>query len=118
MSETQNPLLTKIQLPGRTFQLPSRGALYHNDEIQAQNGEIHVHPMTALAEINMKNPDLLFNGKAIEAVLSECIPSVKKPLELFGRDIDAILFFLRLVTYGITHRVKATGMCGQATEFW
>jgi hypothetical protein len=116
MSETQNPLLTKIQLPGRTFQLPSRGALYHNDEIQAQNGEIHVHPMTALAEINMKNPDLLFNGKAIEAVLSECIPSVKKPLELFGRDIDAILFFLRLVTYGPEYRIEVKHDCADAKQ--
>jgi len=116
MSDTQNPLLTKIQLPGRTFQLPSRGALYHNGEISEQNGEIHVHPMTALAEINLKNPDLLFNGKALEAVLSECIPSIKKPLDLFGRDIDAILFFLRLVTYGSEYRIEVKHDCKDAKQ--
>ena len=65
MSDTVNPLLQGIKLPGRTFQLPSRGALY-NDELDGTivGGEVHVHPMTALTEINLKNPDLLFNGKA------------------------------------------------------
>ena len=31
--ENVNPLMQKIKLPGRTFQLPSRGALYANGEI-------------------------------------------------------------------------------------
>jgi len=116
MSDTQNPLLMKVKLPGRTFQLPSRGALYHNGELADANGEVHVHPMTALAEINMKNPDLLFNGKALEAVLSECAPSIKKPLDLFGRDVDAILFFLRLVTYGSEYRIEVKHDCEDAKQ--
>lgn len=113
MSDTQNPLLAKIRLPGRTFQLPSRGALYNNGELDAsaKEGEVHVHPMSALVEINLKNPDLLFNGKALEAVMAECVPSVKQPLELFGRDIDAILFFLRLATYGSEYRIEVQHDC-------
>lgn len=118
MSDTQNPLLAKVRLPGRTFQLPSRGALYHDGELDvaAKDGEVHVHPMSALVEINLKNPDLLFNGKALEAVMAECVPYVRKPLELFGRDIDAILFFLRLATYGSEYRIEVKHDCEDAQQ--
>lgn len=118
MSDNTNPLLPKVKLPGRTFQLPSKGALYHSGELDPSitDGEVHVHPMTALTEINLKNPDLLFNGKALESVLAECVPGVKKPLELFGRDIDAILFFLRLATYGAEYRVEVTHNCENAKQ--
>lgn len=116
MSESQNPLLAKLKLPGRTFQLPSRGALYGQGELDASvsNGEVHVLPMTALTEISLKNPDLLFNGKALEAVLGECVPSVRRPLDLFGRDVDALLFFLRLVTYGSEYRIEVKHDCEHA----
>jgi hypothetical protein len=115
MADTVNPLLQNIKLPGRTFQLPSRGALY-KDELDGtvKQGELHVHPMTALTEINLKNPDLLFNGKALVAVVQECIPGIKKPLELFGRDVDALLFFLRLVTYGSEYRIEVKHDCENA----
>jgi hypothetical protein len=118
MSDTQNPLLQKVRLPGRTFQLPSRGVMYRNGELEpgAKQGEVHVHPMSALVEISLKNPDLLFNGKAIEAVTRECIPAIKKPLELFGRDVDALLFFLRLVTYGPEYRVEVKHDCENAKQ--
>jgi len=118
MSDTQNPLLAKVKLPGRTFELPSKGALYSNGELDAsaRTGEVHVHPMTALVEINLKNPDLLFNGKALETVFAECVPAVKKPLDLFGRDIDAILFFLRLATYGSEYRIEVKHNCAEAKQ--
>jgi hypothetical protein len=118
MSDTTNPLLAKVKLPGRTFQLPSRGALYNNGELDASthDGEIQVHPMSALAEINLKNPDLLFNGKALVAVLNECAPTIKKPLDLFGRDVDAILFFLRLATYGSEYRIEVKHDCAEAKQ--
>lgn len=114
MEQQVNPLLAKIKLPGRTFQLPSLGALYKNGELSSNEGEVHVHALSALAEINLKNPDLLFNGKAIEAVFAECIPEVKKPTELYGRDIDAIMYFLRLVTYGPEFVVDVKHTCEQA----
>jgi len=118
MSDTTNPLLQKVKLPGRTFQLPSHGAMYNNGELDPsiKNGELQVHPMSALAEINLKNPDLLFNGKALIAVLSECVPGVKKPLELFGRDVDALLFFLRLSTYGAEYRIEVKHDCADAKQ--
>jgi hypothetical protein len=111
-----NPLLAKIKLPGRTFQLPSRGALYRNGELAGQDGEVHVHPMSALSEISLKNPDLLFNGKALHEVFGECIPEVRKPTELYGRDIDALMYFLRLVTYGPDFEIRVTHDCDGARE--
>lgn len=116
MENTQNPLLSKIKLPGRTFQLPSRGALYNNGEISTQEGEVHVHAMSALAEISLKNPDLLFNGKALEEICKECIPEIKKPSELYGRDIDALMVFLRLVTYGPVYTVNVKHNCAEAKD--
>ncbi len=114
MEITQNPLLQKLKLPGRVFQLPSRGALYKNGELGTAEGEVHVHPMSALTEINLKNPDQLFNGKALEEVCRECIPDVKKPSELFGRDVDALMFFLRLVTYGPQFEINVKHNCENA----
>lgn len=116
MSTSSNPILAKLKLPGRTFQLPSRGALYANGEVSAEEGEVHVHPLSAIAEINLKNPDMLFNGKALEAVFAECIPEIKKPTELFGRDIDALMFFLRLVTYGQYFNISVKHTCENAKE--
>lgn len=116
MENTNNPLMAKIKLPGRTFQLPSRGALYNDGELKGQEGEIHVHAMSMLAEISLKNPDLLFNGKALNQVFAECIPEIKKPTELYGRDIDAIMYFLRLVTYGPAFEIKVKHDCEGAKE--
>lgn len=115
MSEiTPNPLLQKLKLPGRVFQLPSRAALYRNGEVANAEGEVHVHPMSALTEINLKNPDQLFNGKALIEVCAECVPDVAKPTELFGRDVDALMFFLRLVTYGPQFEVSVKHTCENA----
>jgi len=111
-----NPLLAKIKLPGRIFKLPSGGHLYKNGELapECTNGEVHVRPMSALSEIKMKSPDMLFSGKAIEETIIECIPEIKKPFELFGRDIDAILCFLRVVTYGPKFVIESTHNCKEA----
>lgn len=112
-TQAVNPLMSKIKLPGRIFKLPSGGYLYKNGELSdtCKDGEIHVRPMSALAEIKIKNPDMLFSGLAIREVLAECIEEIKNPLELFGRDVDALMCFLRVVTYGPKFRVDADHGC-------
>jgi hypothetical protein len=115
MSETvTNPLLQQLKLPGRVFQLPSRGSLYRNGELSSKEGEVHVRAMSALTEINLKNPDQLFNGNALAEVCAECVPDVKAPSQLFGRDVDAIMFFLRLVTYGPAFEINVKHTCEHA----
>lgn len=114
---SSNPLL-KHRLPGRVFQLPSRGALYKNGELDPScaTGEIQIRPLSAMNEISLKNQDLLFNGRAIEDVVAECAPAIKKPLQLFSRDVDALLFYLRLVTYGNEFVVEVKHTCENATN--
>jgi hypothetical protein len=99
---SENKLIQNIKLPGRIFQLPSKGLFYKNGELAdtIKNGEIHVQAMSALDEISMKNPDQLFSGDAINTVVSKCIPGILKPSELLSKDIDAIMIYLRTVTYG------------------
>lgn len=113
MSEQINPLLAGLKLPGRIFQLPSRGLFYHNGELDdnIKDGEIHVRPMSALDEINMKNPDQLFSGAAVNTVFTTCISGIRKPAELLSKDVDAIMLFLRTVTYGSSYEFLAHHNC-------
>jgi hypothetical protein len=113
-----NPLLSKVKLPGRIFQLPSLGLFYKNGELadNVVNGEIHVRPMSALAEIHMKNPDQLFSGQAVETVFKECVEGVQKPSQLLAKDVDAIMMFLRTVTYGPNYEFAAKHHCEGAKE--
>ena len=110
---SENPLLQKIRLPGRIFQLPSRGLFYNNGELEntVKDGEIHVHAMSAFAEIHMKNPDQLFSGQAVDTVFRECVRGVVEPTKLLAKDVDAILMFLRTVTYGPNYEFTAKHTC-------
>ena len=96
-----NPLLAKIQLPGKIFQLPSKGFFYDKELMSSvSDAEVHVHAMTALDEISMKNPDMLFSGKALEDVCKSSVPDIASPIDLLAKDVDALLIFLRIVSYG------------------
>lgn len=118
MDHTTNPLLAKIKMPGRIFKLPSGGYLYKNGELShsCHDGEVHVKPMSAFDEIKMKSPDMLFSGEAIKEVFSSCIEEVKNPLELFGRDVDALMCFLRVVTYGPIFPIEVAHTCENAKK--
>jgi hypothetical protein len=118
MSESGNPLLASLKLPGRIFQLPSRGIFYKNGELDPdiKNGEIHVRPMSALDEIIMKNPDQLFSGDGIDTVFKHCVSGIAKPRELLSKDVDAITMFLRVVTYGQSYEFMARHICEDAKD--
>ena len=119
MSDTStNPLMAQLKLPGRIFQLPSRGVFYKNGELDpsVKEGEIHVRPMSAFDEINFKNPDQLFSGVAISEVCNSCITGIAKPSELLSKDVDAITMFLRTVTYGPSYAFTAKHTCENAKD--
>jgi hypothetical protein len=111
-----NPLLFKVKLPGRIFQLPSKGLFYKQGVLadHVKDGEIHVHPMSALGELKLRSPDLLFSGRALREVVEECIPDIKNPTELISKDVDAIFCFLRIVTYGSEMTIKSIHDCENA----
>jgi hypothetical protein len=115
---SNNPLLSGIKLPGRIFQLPSKGVFYKNGELSenVKNGEVHVCAMSALDEITIKNPDQLFSGDAIETVLKNTVSEIEKPSELLAKDVDALLVFLRAVTYGSNYEFIALHDCENAKE--
>jgi hypothetical protein len=115
---SSNPLLAKVKVPGKIFQLPSKGLMYTNGELSpaVENGEVHVYPLSAMDEIKMKNPDMLFSGKAFDDVIRQCVPDVLKPLELFGKDVDALMTFIRVVTYGADFEIETKHSCPTAKD--
>jgi len=111
-----NPLLARVEMPGSTFQLPSRGLFYQNDELRddVEMGEVHVSPMSAYDEILMKSPDQLYSGEAVDKVFKRCIRQVLKPSELIAKDVDFLLVCLRQVTYGDVMEITYTHDCEDA----
>jgi hypothetical protein len=111
-----NPLLQNLRLPGETVRLPSLGLFYKHGEIDTDNGEVHVYPMSAIDELTMRNISKLINGDSIIEVCANCVPAIKNPKELFSKDIDLLLLMLRKVTYGPDITVKYTHTCQDAKE--
>jgi hypothetical protein len=111
-----NPLLNSLKLPGRVFQLPSKGIFYAPGILAdtSEHAEVQVKPLSALAEIKLRSPDMLFSGRALAEVCQECIPEILQPYELLSKDIDAIFCFLRIVTYGAEMEIKSTHECAGA----
>lgn len=117
---TVNPLLERIRMPGETFRLPSGGLFYSKEsgilDPNVTDGEVHVHPMTALDEIALKTPDLLFSGKAVEQVFGRCIPEIKDTKRLLAKDVDFLLVCLRKVSYGSDLELNFTHTCENAKQ--
>jgi len=115
-TEALNPLLARVTLPGSTFQLPSRGLFYKNNELapNVKLGELHIHAMSAYDEILMKTPDSLFSGEAVNVVFKRCIPQILKPTELLAKDVDFLLVCLRKITYGDSLEVNYNHGCEDA----
>ncbi len=111
-----NPLLARVEMPGSTFQLPSRGLFYFNGELSddVQMGEVHVSPMSAFDEILMKSPDQLYSGESVEKVFRRCIKQVLNPTKLLAKDVDFLLVCLRQVTYGEEMKVVYEHTCDDA----
>lgn len=118
MSNNQNPLLARLQLPGQTFRLPSHGLFYKDGELRddVKDGEVHVFPMTAYDEIVFKTPDMLLSGKAIDEVFGRCIPQVLKPRQLLSKDVDYLITCLRVITYGPEITLTYTHNCEGAKQ--
>jgi hypothetical protein len=112
-----NPLLSKIKLPGRIFQLPSKGKLYQAGILaeHVRDGEVEVKPLSAFAEMKLRSPDMLFTGRAVREVCLECVPDILIPEALISKDVDAIFCFLRIVTYGSNMEFRSIHDCPHRT---
>lgn len=111
-----NPLMAKVKLPGRVFQLPSKALFYPPGVLadSVQNGEIQVKPMSALVELKIRSADLLISTKIIREVCADCIPEILKPEQLLSKDVDAMFLFLIASTYGNEKTIRAIHTCENA----
>ncbi len=112
-----NPLSTYFRTPKIYTALPSEGKLYNTEivDFNSDTQEVPVFAMTARDEMVMKNPDALLNGDAITQVIQSCVPSVKKPQELIGVDVDTLLIAIQGATYGDEVTVETScPECGNA----
>lgn len=111
-----NPLLSRLRLPGETFRLPSQGLFYDNTVLTDDviNGEVRVFPMTAYDEIIFKTPDMLLSGSAVDEVFRRCIPQVLNPRALLSKDVDYLITALRVITYGPDITLTYTHNCADA----
>lgn len=113
---SNNPLLAKVKLPGRVFALPSMGVFYGPGVLASsvKDGEIHVSPMSALMEMKIRSADLLYSGKIIKDICTECAPEILDPSKLINKDVDALFVFLRVATYGPAMSLASQHNCAEA----
>ncbi len=119
MNKLINPLLVDLKLPGKTCTLPTKSLKYTvGKEITADavNGEVYVQPLSGVSELKLKSADMLFSGKAFDEVIRECCPSILSPLDLYAKDVDMIMCYIRLVTYGQFFNIEHAHNCANAKQ--
>ena len=101
MNQETNPLEQFYRRETFRVKLPSRGSFYDESIIELDdNLEVGILPMTSQDEITLKNPDSLLTGKAIQDVLTSCVPAVKNAKKLLACDIDTLMLSIRRASYG------------------
>ena len=119
MNKLINPLLVDLKLPGKTCTLPTKSLKYVvGKEITADaaNGEVYVQPLSGVSEMKLKSADMLFSGKAFDEVIRECCPSILSPLDLYAKDVDMLMCYIRLVTYGQFFNIEHAHTCEKAKQ--
>ena len=98
---SENPLQSHFRAPKLYTRLPSGGKFYTDDVVTlTSSGEVEVYAMTSRDEVMMRNPDALLNGESVAKILTSCVPQIKKPRDLLGADVDALMVAIQGATYG------------------
>ena len=98
---SNNPLKSHFRAPKLFTRLPSGGAFYSEGVVEmSTTGELEIYAMTSRDEVMMRNPDALLNGESVAQIITSCVPQVKKPRELLGADVDALMVAIQGATYG------------------
>jgi len=115
-----NPLLSKLQLPGQLFQLPSRGVFYDETIVDKKtietDGQIEVRPHTTMSEIYLRSPDMLYSGRSFGEICKICAPSIKNADALLTYDVDAIFIMLKIASEGPKMTLKYKHNCISAKD--
>lgn len=111
---SNNPLKGHFRAPKLFTRLPSSGAFYTDGVVEfSDTGEVEIYAMTSRDEVLMRNPDALLNGESVAQIITSCAPQVKRPRELLGADVDALMVAIQGATYGDEVRVEtACPECG------
>jgi hypothetical protein len=111
----KNPLQQFFRQPAIYITLPSKGKFYPEGTLDMPpNNELPIYPMTAIDEMTNRTPDALFNGSAMSAMISSCVPNIKDPWEMPQCDIDIILTAIKLASYG--HSLEMQSTCQECAE--
>ena len=96
-----------FKVPTEFVPLPSFGLVYSPNSPLHNLKEIEVRYMTAADEDILTSRSLLRSGKAIDAVLKNCILDARiNPEELLSGDKNALITFLRVSGYGPEYKVE------------
>ena len=96
-----------FRVPTELVPLPSFGLVYPPNSPLHNLKEIEVRYMTAIDEDILTSRSLLRSGKAIDAVLKNCILDARiNPEELLSGDKNALITFLRVSGYGPEYKVE------------
>ena len=96
-----------LKVPTEFVPLPSFGLVYSPNSPLHNLKEIEVRYMTAADEDILTSRSLLRSGKAIDAVLKNCILDARiNPEELLSGDKNALITFLRVSGYGPEYKVE------------
>ena len=96
-----------FKVPTEFVPLPSFGLVYPPSSPLHNLKEIEVRYMTAVDEDILTSRSLLRSGKAIDAVLQNCILDARiNPEELLSGDKNALITFLRVSGYGPEYKVE------------
>ena len=113
---SENPLKSHFRAPKLFTRLPSGGKFYNDSVVSlSSSGEVEVYAMTSRDEVMMRNPDALLNGESVARILTSCVPQVRKPRDLLGADVDALMVAIQGATYGDEVTVSTScPECGNA----
>jgi hypothetical protein len=96
---SNNPLKQYFRQPSLYLRLPTQGRWYTDDTVElSPESEVAVYGLSALDNIMLNTPDALLNGKALENVIKNCVPSVKNVKALMVPDIEAIFLGIKIAT--------------------
>tara|TARA_R110000744_G_C19333318_1_gene558793 strand:+ start:662 stop:1540 length:879 start_codon:yes stop_codon:yes gene_type:complete len=96
-----------FEVPRDFVPLPSMGKVYPVSSPLYNKEEVEVRHLTAADEDVLTSRSLLRSGKAIDALLSNCLVDKSiDPQELLSGDKNAVLTFLRVSGYGPEYKVE------------
>lgn len=105
-----NPLQKYFRRPAMWIRLPTLGKWYTQGEVTFNDRqEVQVFGITAIDEIMLNTPDALFNGHALETVITSCIPEVRDVKNLLQPDLNAL--FVGIKSASNNGKYEITRIC-------